>query len=335
MANNPTKSSSKNSSSSSGEKEQKSKYKPYGFDDFTKDFVEFGKEWIPGYKTYIGSVSDPNYTIAKAGDDLSKDFVPFYNLYRNGDTSPADYLLEALLLGSPYAKKLANKVSKFSDKAKLYFFGDKPKNVTTIKPKDTGIKLNSNNASTGINTDLYDFTPEELSDINYNVGSFFDERAKVRNEAADDAKKLFGMEKDLDVVNQKAKMLDDFEKATGGKYQVLVDPTGNRFYTMMDETPYRIYGEQVVPYDPRLGKAKLTPMTREEMDEMVFNKNTKHLEPNPAYDPRMLIPELEENYKNAVTKFNKKLKSNSHLYDIDLYKNGSRLSKILEQLLDE
>ena len=332
MSNNPTKSSSKSSSSSKSEKEQNSKYKPYSFDDFNKDFVEFGKEWIPGYKTYIGAVSNPNYTLAQAGDDLSRDFVPFYNLYRNGNTSPADYLFEALLLGSPYAKKLAKKVSKFSDKAKTYFLGDKPKNVSTINV--TGNNFSAK-APTAMNTDFYEFTPEELAETNYNLGSFFDERAKVRNEAADDARKLYNMEKDLDAVNQKAKMLDDFEKATGGKYQVLVDPTGNRFYTMMDETPYRIYGEQVVPYDPRLGEAKLTPMTRNEMDELVFNKDTKHLEPNPAYDPRMLIPELEENYKNAVTKFNKKIKDNSHLYDIDFYKNGSRLSKILEQLLDE
>ncbi len=332
MANNPTKSSSKNSSSSKSEKEQNSKFKPYSFDDFNKDFVEFGKEWIPGYKAYIGAISDPNYTLAQAGDDLSRDFVPFYNLYRNGDNSPADYALEAFLLGSPYARKFAKKFSEFSNKAKKYVVGDKPKNVSTINV--TGNNFSAK-APTAMNTDLYEFSPEELAETNYNLGSFFDERAKVRNEAADDARKLYTMEKDLDVVNQKAKMLDDFEKATDGKYQVMVDPTGNRYYTMMDETPYRIYGEEVVPYDPRLGEAKLTPMSRDEMDEFIFNKDTKHLEPNPAYDPRMLRPELEERYNEAVAKFNKRVKDNSHLYDIDFYKNGSRISKLLEQLLDE
>ena len=95
-----------NKSSSMGDEPQLSNFKPYGYEDFVNDAIDFQKTYIPGAKSYYGLMNDPDYGFYDALEDLDKDIVPFYRLYKEGNTNPIDYVVEAAFLDSPIGKKL-------------------------------------------------------------------------------------------------------------------------------------------------------------------------------------------------------------------------------------
>ena len=99
-------------SSSMGKVGQPNKFKPYNLNDFEDDAIEFQKDYIPGAKSYYGMMYEPNYTIYDAAEDLHRDINPIYNLYKEGNTNPTDYVIEAAFLASPLGRKLLSKFDK-------------------------------------------------------------------------------------------------------------------------------------------------------------------------------------------------------------------------------
>lgn len=223
-------------SSSMGKVGQPNKFKPYNLDDFEDDAIEFQKEFIPGAKSYYGLMSDdPNYTIYNAVEDLNRDVVPFYNLYKEGNTNPVDYAVEAAFLGSTLGKKLLSKFDNNVDKVLHSVFGDAPKSVkvrNNVAHEPTGLELRLKQASE---------ERQMLQDLLKEAKEY----DKAMNKAEQHTKKLNLLDNKIKDLNQKSNLLNRFEQQAGNNYNYFVNDKGDYFIKDEEGIPYRILGDIV------------------------------------------------------------------------------------------
>ena len=223
-------------SSSIGKVGQPNKFKPYNLNDFEDDAIEFQKDYIPGAKSYYGLMYEPDYTIYDAAEDLNRDVVPFYNLYKEGDTNPVDYAVEAAFLASPLGKKL---LSKFDNKVDdvLHSFG------LGYKTKSATVRNNTPHEPTALELRLQQASEERemLQDLLKEVKEY----DKAMNKAEQHTKKLNLLDNKIKDLNQKSNILNKFEQQAGNNYNYFVNDKGDYFIKDDEGIPYRIFGDVV------------------------------------------------------------------------------------------
>lgn len=280
-------------SSSYGKVGQPNKFKPYNLNDFEDDAIEFQKDYIPGAKSYYGLISDdPNYTIYNAVEDLNRDVVPFYNLYKEGNTNPVDYAVEAAFLASPLGRKLLSKFDNNVDKV-LYTglgIGDNRKYIKPkeyVKPEPTELELRLKQESEERQM-LLDFVKEARA---YN---------KAMDKAEQHTKKLNLLDNKIKDLNQKSNVLNKFEQSAGKDYNYFVNDKGDYFIKDDEGIPYRILGD-IVEEDRLAGSTPITvhgatyyprpnlyEMANNRDDTFFKDKVTNHLVERPnTLDPRI------------------------------------------------
>ena len=294
-------------SSSNGKVGQPNKFKPYNLNDFEDDAIEFQKDFIPGAKSYYGMMYEPDYTIYNAVEDLNRDVVPFYNLYKEGDTNPVDYAVEAAFLGSPLGKKLLSKFNNKVDDVINYVFGPvyKPKYMKPkeyVKPEPTELELRLKQESEERQM-LLDFVKEVRA---YN---------KAMDKAEQHTKKLNLLDNKIKDLNQKSNILNKFEQSAGHNYNYFVNDKGDYFIKDDEGIPYRIFGEVVI--EDRL--AGSTPITthgvtyypKPNLYEMANNrddtffKSGNHLVERPnTLDPRIAKSVKDKERRIEMDKLN-------------------------------
>ena len=233
-------------SSSMGKVGQPNKFKPYNLNDFEDDAIEFQKDYIPGSKSYYGLMYEPDYTMYNAAEDLHRDINPIYNLYKEGNTNPVDYAVEAAFLASPIGSKL---LSKFGNKVDdvLHSFG--------IGYKTKSVKVdNTPHEPTALELRLKQESEERqmLQDLLKEVRAY----DKAMNKAEQHTKKLNLLDNKIKDLNQKSYILDKFEQQAGNNYNYFVNDKGDYFIKDDEGIPYRIYGD-VVKEDRLAGASPL------------------------------------------------------------------------------
>ena len=287
-------------SSSNGKVGQPNKFKPYNLNDFEDDAIEFQKDYIPGAKSYYGLMNEPDYTIYNAVEDLNRDVVPFYNLYKEGNTSPVDYAVEAAFLGSPLGKKLLSKFDNKVDDVIKYVFGDGYKTKSIKVPREpTGLELRLQQASE---------ERQMLQDLLKEVRAY----DKAMNKAEQHTKKLNLLDNKIKDLNQKSYLLNKFEQQAGNNYNYFVNDKGDYFIKDDEGIPYRILGD-IVEEDRLAGRTPITAhgvtyYPRPNLYEMAKNRDdtffkdevTNHLVERPnTLDPRIAksIKEKERRFE--------------------------------------
>lgn len=276
-------------SSSMGKVGQPNKFKPYNLNDFEDDAIEFQKDYIPGSKSYYGFMYEPDYTMYNAAEDLHRDINPIYNLYKEGNTNPVDYAVEAAFLASPIGRKLLSKFkNKVDDVLHSFGLGYKTKSVT--------VRNNTPHEPTALELRLQQESEERqmLQDLLKEVRAY----DKAMNKAEQHTKKLNLLDNKIKDLNQKAYILDKFEQHAGNNYNYFVNDKGDYFIKDDEGIPYRIYGDVVkedrlagaiplvvhgVKYYP---KPNLYEMAKNRDD--TFFKSGNHLVERPnTLDPRI------------------------------------------------
>lgn len=288
-------------SSSNGKVAQPNKFKPYNLNDFEDDAIEFQKDYIPGAKSYYGLMSDdPNYTIYNAVDDLHRDINPIYNLYKEGNTNPVDYAVEAAFLASPLGRKLLSKFDNNVDKVLHSVFGDVPKSVkvrNNVSHEPTELELRLNQASE---------ERQMLQDLLKEVRAY----DKAMNKAEQHTKKLNLLDNKIKDLNQKSNLLNKFEQQAGNNYNYFVNDKGDYFIKDDEGIPYRILGD-IVEEDRLAGSTPITVhgvkyYPKPNLYEMASNrddtffKSGNHLVERPnTLDPRIAksIKEKERRFE--------------------------------------
>lgn len=280
-------------SSSNGKVGQPNKFKPYNLDDFEDDAIEFQKDFIPGAKSYYGLMSDdPNYTIYNAVEDLHRDINPIYNLYKEGNTNPTDYVIEAAFLGSPLGRKLLSKFDNKVDDVINYIFDD------AYKAKSVKVRNNVSHEPTGLELRLKQASEEKqmLQDLLKEVRAY----DKAMNKAEQHTKKLNLLDNKIKDLNQKSNILNKFEQSAGKDYNYFVNDKGDYFIKDDEGIPYRILGD-IVEEDRFAGRTPITAhgatyYPRPNLYEMANNRDdtffkdkvTNHLVERPnTLDPRI------------------------------------------------
>lgn len=290
-------------SSSMGKVGQPNKFKPYNLDDFEDDAIEFQKDYIPGAKSYYGLMYEPDYTIYDAVEDLNRDVVPFYNLYKEGNTNPVDYAVEAAFLASPLGRKLLSKFdNKVDDVLHSFGLGYKPKSVT--------VRNNTPQEPTALELRLKQESEERqmLQDLLKEVRAY----DKAMNKAEQHTKKLNLLDNKIKDLNQKSYILDKFEQQAGKDYNYFVNDKGDYFIKDDEGIPYRILGD-IVEEDRFAGRTPIqahgvTYYPRPNLYEMAKNRDdtffkdavTNHLVERPnTLDPRIAksIKEKERRFE--------------------------------------
>ena len=276
-------------SSSMGKVGQPNKFKPYNLDDFEDDAIEFQKDYIPGSKSYYGLMYEPDYTMYDAAEDLHRDINPIYNLYKEGNTNPTDYAVEAAFLASPLGGKL---LSKFGNKVDdvLHSFG------LGYKLKSSTVRNNTPHEPTALELRLKQESEERqmLQDLLKEVRAY----DKAMNKAEQHTKKLNLLDNKIKDLNQKSYILDKFEQHAGNNYNYFVNDKGDYFIKDDEGIPYRILGD-IVEEDRFAGRTPITahgvtyypqpnlyPMASNRDD--TFFKSGNHLVERPnTLDPRI------------------------------------------------
>lgn len=276
-------------SSSMGKEGQPNKFKPYNLNDFEDDAIEFQKDYIPGSKSYYGLMYEPDYTMYNAAEDLHRDINPIYNLYKEGDTNPVDYAVEAAFLASPLGGKL---LSKFGNKVDdvLHSFG------LGYKTKSATVRNNTPQDPTALELRLQQASEERqmLQDLLKEVRAY----DKAMNKAEQHTKKLNLLDNKIKDLNQKSYILDKFEQQAGNNYNYFVNDKGDYFIKDDEGIPYRIFGD-VVKEDRLAGASPLVVhgvkyYPKPNLHEMASNrddtffKSGNHLVERPnTLDPRI------------------------------------------------
>lgn len=276
-------------SSSMGKVGQPNKFKPYNLNDFEDDAIEFQKDYIPGAKSYYGMMYEPDYTIYDAAEDLHRDINPIYNLYKEGNTNPTDYALEAAFLASPLGGKL---LSKFGNKVDdvLHSFG------VGYKTKSATVRNNTPHEPTALELRLQQASEERqmLQDLLKEVRAY----DKAMNKAEQHTKKLNLLDNKIKDLNQKSYILNKFEQSAGKDYNYFVNDKGDYFIKDDEGIPYRVFGD-VVKEDRLAGSYPIkvhgaTYYPRPNLYEMANNrddtffKSGNHLIERPnTLDPRI------------------------------------------------
>ena len=276
-------------SSSMGKVGQPNKFKPYNLNDFEDDAIEFQKDYIPGSKSYYGLMYEPDYTMYDAAEDLHRDINPIYNLYKEGNTNPVDYAVEAAFLASPLGSKLLSKFgNKVDDVLHSFGLGYKTKSVT--------VRNNTPQEPTALELRLQQESEERqmLQDLLKEVRAY----DKAMNKAEQHTKKLNLLDNKIKDLNQKAYLLDKFEQQAGNNYNYFVNDKGDYFIKDDEGIPYRIFGDVVkedrlagasplvvhgVKYYP---KPNLYPMASNRDDTFFKSGNNLVERPN-TLDPRI------------------------------------------------
>ena len=223
-------------SSSIGKVGQPNKFKPYNLNDFEDDAIEFQKDYIPGSKSYYGMMYEPDYTMYNAAEDLHRDINPIYNLYKEGNTNPVDYAVEAAFLASPIGRKL---LSKFGNKVDdvLHSFG------LGYNTKSVKVRNNVAHEPTGLELRLKQASDERqmLQDLLKEVRAY----DKAMNKAEQHTKKLNLLDNKIKDLNQKSNILNKFEQQAGKDYNYFVNDKGDYFIKDDEGIPYRIFGDVV------------------------------------------------------------------------------------------
>lgn len=326
-------------SSSMGDEPQLSNFKPYGYEDFENDAIDFQKTWIPGAKSYYGLVSDPDYGFYDALEDLDKDIVPFYRLYKEGSTNPIDYAVEAAFLASPIGRKLIAKFgNKFGNKVnnvRKYLFGDNKKMTTVTgvtQPEQTAIEARLNAAKA--ERDQMAEIVKEMEDYN-----------KAMKSAEQQVKKLNKLDNKINNLNQKSNVLNKFEQSAGDDYNYFVNDNGDYFIKSNDGVPYRITGEEAiedkfagrtpikvngVQYNPQ---PNLYPMVNNYEDTFYKPSVGKHLKDRPyVLDPRISKSMADKERYVGKGKLNALIDTEGSLYDVPYYNEPEDYSRIMRIL---
>ena len=279
-------------SSSMGKEGQPNKFKPYNLNDFEDDAIEFQKDYIPGAKSYYGLMYEPDYTMYDAAEDLNKDVVPFYNLYKEGNTNPVDYAVEAAFLASPLGRKLLSKFDNKVDDVINSVFG------TGYNTKSVKVRNNVPREPTALELRLKQESEERqmLQDLLKEVRAY----DNAMNKAEQHTKKLNLLDNKIKDLNQKSYILDKFEQQAGNNYNYFVNDKGDYFIKDDEGIPYRVFGELVkedrlagsipitahgVKYYPR---PNLYEMANNRDDTFFKDKVTNHLVERPnTLDPRI------------------------------------------------
>lgn len=232
-------------SSSMGKVGQPNKFKPYNLNDFEDDAIEFQKDYIPGSKSYYGLMYEPDYTIYNAAEDLHRDINPIYNLYKEGNTNPTDYAVEAAFLASPLGGKLLSKFgNKVDDVLHSFGLGYKTKSVTNTPHEPTALELRLKQESE---------ERQMLQDLLKEVRAY----DKAMNKAEQHTKKLNLLDNKIKDLNQKSYILDKFEQQAGKDYNYFVNDKGDYFIKDDEGIPYRILGD-IVEEDRLAGRTPIT-----------------------------------------------------------------------------
>ena len=224
-------------SSSIGKVGQPNKFKPYNLNDFEDDAIEFQKDYIPGAKSYYGMMYEPDYTIYDAAEDLHRDINPIYNLYKEGNTNPTDYVIEAAFLASPLGRKLLSKFDNKVDDVINSVFGN------GYNTKSVKVRNNVAHEPTGLELRLKQASEERemLQDLLKEVRAY----DKAMNKAEQHTKKLNLLDNKIKDLNQKSYILDKFEQSAGKDYNYFVNDKGDYFIKDDEGIPYRIFGDVV------------------------------------------------------------------------------------------
>lgn len=328
-------SSSSTKSSSMGDEPQLSDFHPYGYEDFVNDAIDFQKTWIPGAKSYYGLMNDPDYGVYDALEDLDKDIVPFYRLYKEGNTNPIDYATEAAFLASPIGKKLLAKFDNKVNNVRKYLFGDNNKMTTVTgvtQPEQTAIEARLN--ATKAERDQMAEIVKEMEAYN-----------KAMKSAEQQVKKLNKLDNKINNLSQKSSVLNKFEQSAGDDYKYFVNDYGDYFIKSNDGVPYRIVGEQAiedrfagnlpikvhgVQYNPQ---PNLYPMVNNYEDTFYKPPVGKHLKDRPyVLDPRIAKSMAEKERFVDKGKLNALIDTEGSLYDVPYYNEPEDYSRIMRIL---
>lgn len=328
-------SSSSTKSSSMGDEPQLSDFHPYGYEDFVNDAIDFQKDYIPGAKSYYGLMYDPNYGFYDAMEDLNKDVVPFYNLYKEGSTNPVDYILEAALLASPYGKKLLAKFDNKVNDVRKYLLGDNNKinTVTGVtQPEQTTIEARLQSAKA--ERDQIAEMVKEMEAYN-----------KAMKSAEQQVKKLNKLDNKINNLSQKSNVLNKFEQSAGDDYNYFVNDNGDYFIKSNDGVPYRIVGDEAiedkfagrtpikvngVQYNPQ---PNLYPMADNVDDTFFKDKVGRHLVDRPyVLDPRISKSMADKERHIGKGNLNALIDTEGSLYDVPYYNEPEDYSRIMRIL---
>lgn len=328
-------SSSSSKSSSMGDEPQLSDFQPYDYEDFVNDAIDFQKSYIPGAKSYYGLMNDPNYGFYDAMEDLNKDVVPFYNLYKEGSTNPVDYILEGALLASPYGKKLLAKFDNKVNDVRKYLLGDNNKinTVTGVtQPEHSIIEARINQAKEESN---------QLQELLKEVQEY----DKAMKSAEQQVKKLNKLDNKINNLSQKSNVLNKFEQSAGDDYNYFVNDNGDYFIKSNDGVPYRIVGEEAiedkfagrtpikvngVQYNPQ---PNLYPMADNVDDTFFKDKVGRHLVDRPyVLDPRISKSMADKERYVGKGKLNALIDTEGSLYDVPYYNEPEDYSRIMRIL---
>lgn len=324
-----------NKSSSMGDEPQLSNFNPYGFEDFVNDAIDFQKTWIPGAKSYYGLMNDPDYGFYDALEDLDKDIVPFYRLYKEGNTNPTDYAIEAAFLASPIGKKLLAKFNNKVDDVIKYVFGDNKKinTVTGVtQPEHSIIEARLNQAKEESN---------QLQELLKEVQQY----DKAMKSAEQQVKKLNKLDNKINNLSQKSNVLNKFEQSAGDDYNYFVNDNGDYFIKSNNDVPYRIVGEEAiedkfagrtpikvhgVQYNPQ---PNLYPMVDNVEDTFYKPSVGKHLIDRPyVLDPRISKSMTDKERHIGKGNLNALIDTEGYLYDVPYYNEPEDYSRIMRIL---
>ena len=319
-------------SSSMGKVGQPNKFKPYNLNDFEDDAIEFQKDYIPGSKSYYGLMYEPDYTMYNAAEDLHRDINPIYNLYKEGNTNPVDYAVEAAFLASPLGGKLLSKFgNKVDDVLHSFGVGYKLKSVTG--------RNNTPHEPTALELRLKQESEERqmLQDLLKEVRAY----DKAMNKAEQHTKKLNLLDNKIKDLNQKSYILDKFEQQAGNNYNYFVNDKGDYFIKDDEGIPYRIFGD-VVKEDRLAGASPLVVhgvkyYPKPNLYEMASNrddtffKSGNHLVERPnTLDPRIAKSVIEKERRIERGELNSLI--DTEALPIPYYNNPEDYSSIMSVL---
>lgn len=328
-------SSSSTKSSSMGDEPQLSNFKPYGYEDFVNDAIDFQKTYIPGAKSYYGLMYDPDYGFYDALEDLDKDIVPFYRLYKEGNTNPIDYATEAAFIASPIGKKLLAKFDNKVDDVIKYVFGDNKKinTVTGVtQPEHSIIEARLNQAKA---------ERDQMEEMIKEMQAY----DKAMKSAEQQVKKLNKLDNKINNLSHKSNVLNKFEQSAGDDYNYFVNDNGDYFIKSNDGVPYRIIGEQAiedrfagstplkvhgVQYNPQ---PNLYPMVDNVEDTFYKPSVGKHLKDRPyVLDPRISKSMTDKERHIGKGNLNALIDTEGALYDVPYYNEPEDYSRIMRIL---
>lgn len=320
-------------SSSIGKVGQPNKFKPYNLNDFEDDAIEFQKDYIPGAKSYYGMMYEPDYTIYDAAEDLHRDINPIYNLYKEGNTNPTDYVIEAAFLASPLGRKLLSKFDNKVDDVINSVFGN------GYNTKSVKVRNNIPQEPTALELRLQQASEERemLQDLLKEVKEY----DKAMNKAEQHTKKLNLLDNKIKDLNQKSYILDKFEQQAGDNYNYFVNDKGDYFIKDDEGIPYRIFGD-VVKEDRLAGSYPIkvhgaTYYPKPNLYEMANNrddtffKSGNHL----VERPNTLDPRIAKSVKDKERRFERGDLNNlidTEALPIPYYNNPEDYSSIMSVL---